>query len=83
MAAVKKTKVFDENRTFQSAWTEYYFICIERAAFCVVCNETVCVLKVYSIERLRNKASITSEWYTRSVTKGQNNSASKPFSSTN
>jgi hypothetical protein len=46
VAGVKKRKVDDENHTFQSRWTEEcLFIYIKGAAVCLICNETVFILK--------------------------------------
>jgi hypothetical protein len=50
VAAVKK-KGFVKNCTFQSRFTEeFFFICIKGATVCMICNETVSILKVYGIK---------------------------------
>jgi hypothetical protein len=44
MTALHKINIVDENRTYQSWWTEDYFlICNKGSAGCIVCNENVCV----------------------------------------
>jgi hypothetical protein len=39
MAAAKNRRMADENRVFQSKWTEeYHFVCAKDIAVCLVCN---------------------------------------------
>jgi hypothetical protein len=53
MAAVKRyTQFLEENRTFQSRWTEEYFVfSVKDAAFCYVCKKNFSVLKEYDITK--------------------------------
>lgn len=48
----KKRKISEENRSFQEKWTEQY-LCIQSGgkALCLVCQETISVLKEYNIKR--------------------------------
>jgi hypothetical protein len=52
MAAAKKRKVTDENRVFQSKWTEdHFFVCVKQVAVCLVCNGKISCFKEYNIKR--------------------------------
>ena len=48
----KKRKILEKNRSFQEKWTEQY-LCIQSGgkALCLVCHETISVLKEYNIKR--------------------------------
>lgn len=48
----KKRKVSDECRIFQERWTEaYFFIDVNQKPICLVCNESVAVMKEYNLKR--------------------------------
>lgn len=48
----KRRKVGDECRTFNDKWTlDYFFASVKGAAVCLICNESVAVLKEYNIKR--------------------------------
>ena len=48
----RKRNLTDENREFQTKWTEdYFFIYLKNSAICMVCSEKIAVLKVYNIRR--------------------------------
>lgn len=50
--SVKKRKVTDECRVFQEAWSErYFFIEYNGKATCLICKETVGVMKEYNVKR--------------------------------
>lgn len=50
--SVKKRKVTDECRVFQETWSErYFFIEYNSKATCVICKETVGVMKEYNVRR--------------------------------
>ncbi|CAH1105999.1 unnamed protein product [Psylliodes chrysocephalus] len=48
----RKRKVTDEHRSFQEKWTNLYlFVCVGEKPVCLVCNESVSVMKEYNIKR--------------------------------
>lgn len=48
----KKRKIADECRVFQEKWTELYcFVNIKNKPVCLICNETVSVMKEYNLKR--------------------------------
>ena len=48
----KKRKVEDELRVFQTRWTEsYFFIEFNNTPICLICNESISVLKEYNVKR--------------------------------
>lgn len=52
MASNKKRKITEEHQCFQERWTELYFSCeYGGKAICLICKETVNVLKEYNIKR--------------------------------
>lgn len=52
MAAVKKRKVDSECRVFNQQWTSDYFVIDNNnKALCLICNETVAVLKEFNVRR--------------------------------
>ncbi|XP_051784546.1 general transcription factor II-I repeat domain-containing protein 2-like [Erpetoichthys calabaricus] len=55
MASTKKRKVDAESRTFQEKWTDnYFFIMQKEKPLCLICLETISVLKVYNLKRHYN-----------------------------
>jgi hypothetical protein len=51
MAAVKKRKVTDDNRVFQSKWTEeHFFVCVKDIAVFLVCNWKTSCFKEFNIK---------------------------------
>ena len=56
MMGEKRRKIDDECRQFQEEWCfKYYLIKSAEKAVCVICNETVAVLKVYNLCRYQSK----------------------------
>ncbi|KAL3875981.1 hypothetical protein ACJMK2_033874 [Sinanodonta woodiana] len=51
MAEKRKRKIDDECRQFQEEWSLKYFIKSGEKALCVICNETVAVIKEYNLRR--------------------------------
>ena len=52
MAEKRKRKIVDECRQFQEEWSlKYFFIRSGEKALCVICNETVAVMKEYNLRR--------------------------------
>lgn len=52
MASCKKRKITDECRVFQEKWTDlYFFVNIKNKPVCLVCNESVSVMKEYNLKR--------------------------------
>ena len=52
MAEKRKRKIDNECRQFQSEWSlKYFFIKSGEKALCVICNETVAVMKDYNLRR--------------------------------
>lgn len=52
MAEKRKRKIDDECRQFQEEWSlKYFFIKSGEKALCVICNETVAVMKEYNLRR--------------------------------
>ena len=50
--APKKRRVEDELRVFQTKWTEcYFFIEFNNKPICLICNESISVLKEYNVKR--------------------------------
>lgn len=48
----KKRKVQDGNRQFQESWTEkYFFVKFAGKIICLICKNTVAVLKEYNLKR--------------------------------
>ena len=48
----KKRKVTEELRTFQDRWTiNYFFIEFQTKPVCLICNDSVSVMKEYNIKR--------------------------------
>uniref|UniRef100_A0A8D8SLA8 General transcription factor II-I repeat domain-containing protein 2 n=1 Tax=Cacopsylla melanoneura TaxID=428564 RepID=A0A8D8SLA8_9HEMI len=48
----KKRKVTEEARVFQNKWTEdYFFIETQQKAICLICQESVAVMKAYNLKR--------------------------------
>lgn len=48
----RKRKVTDEHRSFQDKWTHLYlFVCVGEKPICLVCNESISVVKEYNIKR--------------------------------
>lgn len=48
----KKRKVSDECRVFQERWTDaYLFVEVSQKPICLVCNESVAVMKEYNLKR--------------------------------
>ncbi|XP_026475998.1 general transcription factor II-I repeat domain-containing protein 2B-like [Ctenocephalides felis] len=48
----KKRKIVDEHRNFQERWKfDYFFTIVKDKAVCLLCSETVAVLKEYNIKR--------------------------------
>ena len=48
----RKRKIDDECRQFQEEWSlKYFFIKSGDKALCVICNETVAVMKEYNLRR--------------------------------
>jgi hypothetical protein len=51
-AALKKTKLAEENRALQTRSIEdCFFIYVNAAAVCIVCNENISVSKEYNIKK--------------------------------
>ncbi|KAL3879787.1 hypothetical protein ACJMK2_032070 [Sinanodonta woodiana] len=52
MAKKRKRKIDNECRQFQVEWSlKYFFIKSSENALCVICNETVAVMKEYKLRR--------------------------------
>ncbi|XP_030613825.1 general transcription factor II-I repeat domain-containing protein 2 [Archocentrus centrarchus] len=52
MASMKKRKVARECRRFQTRWAnEYFFIEVKGKCVCLICTETVAVMKEYNLRR--------------------------------
>ncbi|KAL3890218.1 hypothetical protein ACJMK2_002509 [Sinanodonta woodiana] len=52
MAEKRRRKIYDEYRQFQEEWSlKYFFIKSGEKALCVICNETVAVMKEYNLRR--------------------------------
>ena len=52
MATNKKRKVDTESRTFQEKWTiDYFFTQINEKPVCLLCSESVSVMKEYNVRR--------------------------------
>lgn len=52
MAFAKKRKVDNERRVFQETWTEdYFFVEVIGKSVCLVCGESLAVLKKANLER--------------------------------
>ena len=50
--AGKKGKVDDEDRTFQSAWTEkYFFVEHYSKPVCLICQTSIAVMKEFNVKR--------------------------------
>ena len=49
MAEKRKRKIDDECQQFQEEWSFKYFIKSGERAVCVICNETVAVMKEYNL----------------------------------
>ena len=48
----KKRKVKDENRYFNEKWKfDYFYTLIKGKAFCLLCLDSVSILKEYNIKR--------------------------------
>jgi hypothetical protein len=48
----KKRKVSDECRAFQEKWSYvYFFVQILQKPVCLICNESVSVMKEYNLKR--------------------------------
>jgi hypothetical protein len=48
----KKRKVGDENRSFNEKWKlDYFFTLVKDKAVCLLCSDSVSVLKEYNIKR--------------------------------
>ena len=48
----KKRKVDSECRKFQTRWeNEYFFAEVKGKCVCLICNETVAVIKKYNVQR--------------------------------
>ena len=49
---IKKRKIEDESRVFQAKWTDlYFFIDFNKKPICLICKESISVLKEYNIKR--------------------------------
>lgn len=52
MSCSKKRKIDNECRIFNEKWSEQYFVVENRnSALCLICNESIAVLKEYNIRR--------------------------------
>lgn len=52
MAEAKKRKIASECRTFQTRWeNEYFFKEVKEKCVCLICNETVAVMKESNVRR--------------------------------
>ena len=52
MSSSKKRKVDNESRVFQEKWTnDYFFIQIKDKPMCLLCSESVSVMKEYNVKR--------------------------------
>ncbi|GLV33227.1 hypothetical protein CBL_08395 [Carabus blaptoides fortunei] len=50
--AVKKRKIPDENREFNNSWTNnYFFVLYRNKPICLICSDSIAVLKEYNIKR--------------------------------
>lgn len=48
----KKRKITEEKRVFQEKWTEqYFFVSVKDKPVCLVCTETIAVMKEFNIKR--------------------------------
>ena len=48
----KRRKVYDEGRTFQSAWTEnYFFVEHYSKPVCLICQTSIAVMKEFNVKR--------------------------------
>ena len=48
----KRRKVYDESRTFQSAWTEnYFFVEHYSKPVCLICQTSIAVMKEFNVKR--------------------------------
>lgn len=51
-ASGTKRKISDEKRVFQDKWTEmYFFTLVKDKPICLVCNESIAVIKEFNIKR--------------------------------
>ena len=49
---IKKRKIEDESRVFQAKWTDlYFFTDFNKKPICLICKESISVLKEYNIKR--------------------------------
>ena len=52
MSLSKKRKVDNESRVFHEKWTnDYFFIQIKDKPMCLICSESVSVMKEYNLKR--------------------------------
>ena len=52
MSEQKRRKIASECRNFQTRWTnEYFFIENKGKCVCLICNESVAVIKEYNVRR--------------------------------
>ena len=55
----KKRKVVDENRKFNDRWEKDYFFTMQNSKLmCIVCRETVAVIKEHNVRRHRETKHI-------------------------
>jgi hypothetical protein len=54
MSLSKKCKMDCEQRSFQEKWTDDIFVSMNVKALCLICNESIAVLKEYNIARHYN-----------------------------
>jgi len=48
---MKKRKLLDENRSFKKEWEAFFFVERKGKALCIICHETVAVMKVCNVKR--------------------------------
>ena len=52
MSGQKKRKVDSEARIFQEKWTiDYFFTCVNDKPVCLLCSESISVMKEYNVKR--------------------------------
>ena len=52
MSVSKKRKISDESRVFQEKWSNnYFFIQVKEKAICLICQESIAVMKEYNLKR--------------------------------
>ena len=62
MAESKKRKIESECRKYQTRWeNEYFFIEVKGKCVCLICNDTVAVMKEYNVYNVLAQSRLCAE----------------------